>query len=74
MTSKSAAGAATKGVLKAPVVRRGVNKRPATKLLDQYKSGLEKRVASQIEAAGLDPQYEKHVIKYTDWPVQAGYT
>lgn len=54
------------GILKAPrksTVRRGV-KRPVVKLLTEFKSGLEKRIADQIESEGLEPNYEKLVIKY----------
>ncbi len=61
-TSKVAAG----GILKAPAakrVRRGV-KRPVIKLLDKFKSGLERRISTQIESAGLADGYEKLVIKY----------
>lgn len=51
-----------RGILRA--AKGGSVKRTPGILKGRYKSGLERRAAEQIEAAGLDPQYEGKVIKY----------
>lgn len=33
-------------------------------LKEGFRSGLEDKVAEQLRAAGIDPQYEQHVIEY----------
>lgn len=39
-----------------------------------YRSGLEDKVARQLSALGIDGEYEKHKIKYTQPPKPRTYT
>lgn len=41
------------------------NQRKQRSLKHGYRSGLEDKVAKALEDKGIDPEYEKHKIKYT---------
>ena len=69
-TSKSSSG----GILKPPVVKRRGKKRPVIKLKTAFKSKLEERINAQIEAAGLDGNYETQVLRYVVPSRNARYT
>lgn len=43
-------------------------------LINGYRSGLEDKVAQELLEAGVDFEYEKHVIKYTKPQKPARYT
>ena len=62
------------GILKPPKVKRRGVRRPVTKLKTAFKSKLEERINAQIEAAGLDGNYETQVLRYEVPARKARYT
>jgi hypothetical protein len=61
-----------KGILRAPKVKGQGAKRPVLKA--KFKSRLEERIATQLEAAGINPMYETAVLRYVVPPRNARYT
>lgn len=57
-----------------PTTRARRTSKAAAGLVHGYRSGLEKSIGAQLQAAGIDAEYEAHVLHYAKPETQHRYT